>query len=89
MKKSTKAAVLCIAALAMGFVASAAMGQEPQTGPSGHAMDRNPTGGYDLSAESIRRAERMILNRIIREADKGDPAKLLKLSQTLSTLQAA
>lgn len=80
------AAVLCVCAL--GFAASAATGQEPQTGPDGHLMDCNPTGGYDLSAENVRRAERMILNRIIREADSGDPAELLKLSQTLSTLQA-
>lgn len=42
-----------------------------------------------VNAESIRTAQTAVLNRILREADKGDPAELLKLSQTLSTLQAA
>lgn len=43
----------------------------------------------ELSAESIRTAQAAVLTRILREADSGDPAELLKLSQTLTTLQAA
>ena len=78
MKKSTKAAVLCTAALALGFAASAAMGQEAEAKTN-----------VELSAESIRTAQAAVLNRILREADSGDPQHLLKLSQTLSTLQAA
>lgn len=42
-----------------------------------------------INAESIRTAQTAVLNRILQEAENGDPAELLKLSQTLSTLQAA
>ena len=84
MKKSTKAAVLCTAALALGFAASAAMGQDTSI-----TVDVSPVEEVELSAESIRTAQAAVLNRIIREADNGDPAELLKLSQTLATLQAA
>jgi len=76
MSKSTKATVLCVIATLLGLVASAAWAQEAAV-------------PHDLSADTIRQAQRMVLNRIIRDADKGDPAELLKLSQTLSTLQAA
>jgi len=43
----------------------------------------------NVNAESIRTAQTAILNRILQEADSGDPQHLLKLSQTLTTLQAA
>jgi len=84
MKKSTKAAVLCALALMLGFAASAAMGQDTSI-----TVDVSPVEEVELSAESIRTAQAAVLNRIIREADNGDPAELLKLSQTLTTLQAA
>lgn len=84
MKKSTKAAVLCVLALMLGFAASAAMGQDTSI-----TVDVSPVEEVELSAESIRTAQAAVLNRILREADNGDPAELLKLSQTLSTLQAA
>lgn len=88
MKKSTKAAVLCTAALALGFAASAAMGQELDT-PEWSSVLHPELDEVELSAESIREAQKRVLNRILNEADNGDPAELLKLSQTLSTLQAA
>lgn len=56
---------------------------------SAAAMGQETPGQVELSAESIREAQSKVLNRILREADSGDPAQLLKLSQTLSTLQAA
>ena len=80
-----KAALITLAALVVGFAASAAMGQDTTT----ITVDVSPVEEVELSAESIRTAQAAVLNRIIREADSGDPAELLKLSQTLSTLQAA
>ena len=80
-----KAALIILAGLVVGFAASAAMGQDTTT----ITVDVSPVEEVELSAESIRTAQAAVLNRIIREADSGDPAELLKLSQTLSTLQAA
>lgn len=79
-----KAALIILAGLAFGFAASAAIGQDTTI-----TVDVSPVEEVELSAESIRTAQAAVLNRIIREADNGDPAELLKLSQTLSTLQAA
>lgn len=79
-----------IVCFAVGFVAAACQGQELTYPPTSEITVRvEPLEEVELSAEAIRTAQERILNRILNEANNGEPAELLKLSQTLSTLQAA
>ena len=80
----TQVIVVFVICFAVGFAASAAMGQDASI-----TVDVSPVEEVELSAESIRTAQAAVLNRIIREADSGNPQELLKLSQALTTLQAA
>lgn len=77
----------------IGFAAAACQGQElvyPPTPETSEITVRvEPLEEVELSAEAIRTAQERILNRILNEADNGNPTELLKLSQTLATLQAA
>ena len=82
--------VTFVVCFAVGFAVAACQGQEMTYPPTSEITVRvEPLEEVELSAEAIRTAQQRILNRIIAEADNGDPAELLKLSQTLSTLQAA
>ena len=79
----TAMVVTFVVCFAVGFAVAACQGQEMTYPPTSEIAE------VELNAESIRQAQSVVLNRILREADSGDPAELLKLSQTLTTLQAA
>ena len=84
------AVVVFVVCFVIGFAAAACRGQEMTYPPTSEITVRvEPLEEVELSAEAIRTAQERILNRILNEADNGNPADLLKLSQTLSTLQAA